>query len=43
MIVLSVMEKIEQDKGTGSVGVEGLVWRRVVPLSVKGRDHCGDT
>lgn len=43
MVVLSVMEKIKQDKGIGNVGVEGLVWRKVVVLSVKGRDHCGDT
>lgn len=33
MVVLSVMEKIEQDKGIGSAGVEGLVWRSVVALS----------
>lgn len=40
MVVLSVMEKIEQDKGIGSAGREGLVWKRVVALnSVKTRDH----
>lgn len=39
MVVLSVMEKIEQDKGI-SAGGEGLVWKRVVALnSVKTRDH----